>query len=267
MSFVTLPSGAEGRLKDARLAANVEQAALAEKSGVSVKVIRRLERSDGGTYQESTIVRICGALGATIRDLLKTDETGQTTVDSLLSLPDALPESVDVFFSTPMMAFGDQYETQRTELLSLVQVLRSNLGVTVFWAAEERPDRSRFEDEALALRMNLALLRRSRIVVAIYPAPLNSSVLVELGFALAFETPVLLFVHAWDDLPFLLRSAGQAVPHFRVSRYRDAHDVKEAVTEEYRSFILACTCGSAPQPVAGNSPAPTATHDSASQLP
>jgi hypothetical protein len=146
-----------------------------------------------------------------------------------------------------MESLGDGYKSARQDVLKLVNVLRNELSLSVFYAGEERPLESAFENEAWALADNCDLLERCRRFVLIYPPaapgytkPIASSALVEVGYAIAMRVPVLVFFQdSFDTLPFMLRMLPEVFDNSHLVRYRGPEDIIMAVRDRHRSFFPA----------------------------
>jgi hypothetical protein len=144
-----------------------------------------------------------------------------------------------------MDALGNGHTALQKGVMTVVDALRNSLGLSVFYAGEERPVPSRFEDEAWALRDNCDILERTARFVMIYPGPppgqrhpRASSALIEIGYALALRVPLLIYYQqSTDTLPFLLRAAPAALEQCLLVRYRDMSDIVESITSRNRDFF------------------------------
>lgn len=128
---------------------------------------------------------------------------------------DVIPEKYryDVFLSAPMAALPDDPARHafRGKLMAVQQALIENCGVRDVCSVYENIVGSpQWESPDVALRKNLTSIRDSRLLVLIYLERVASSCLVEAGIALGLRKPSVFFVSNREDLPFLLRMAGQA---------------------------------------------------------
>jgi hypothetical protein len=203
-----------------------------------LKTVKKLEKGVVRSFHEHSVLSLCAALSIEATEVSGDDprtitsrlEPRPVSTDAQTSRSDMV---IQLYFAVPMASVGAGYEDLREEMLGVLKVLRTELGfVTVFCAAEDRPRVEDFEDEAIALRGNLSLLRRSRCVVAVYPLPIVSSVLVEIGIALALDIPVLVLVKQREDLPFMLRVPCTEAPVLRVIRYVSAQDARSIILGE-----------------------------------
>jgi hypothetical protein len=131
----------------------------------------------------------------------------------------------DAFVSAPMAAAETekQYEDIRNDVLKVMQAIRDYLRMDkIYFAGESIPTKQDFDTQVLAIQDDFERIEQSKMFVMLYPKRLASSVLVEVGFALALKKPTVIFVHREDDLPYLLREAGQAL-HF-VRTYEAANN-------------------------------------------
>jgi hypothetical protein len=145
----------------------------------------------------------------------------------------------DVFLSAPMDSLvADAYTEQRGSALKIVEALRQVPGCgRVFYAGESRPAPADYEDEAIALRENLYVLRSVRFFVMIYPRPLASSIVLETGFALLLNIPGVICVQDRKELPFLLRCVTDVFPAMQIRRYTDLRNLIDILREQVRTRV------------------------------
>lgn len=125
----------------------------------------------------------------------------------------------DVFLAAVMAGHeGDaQYKVNRESVLALKRTLEQKNGCkSVFYAGTNIASMAGFDDDTLALNVDLQEMRASRNFVLYYPEKIASSVLFEAGWALVLGKPSIYIVRDRDDLPFLLNNASQAFKEQRV---------------------------------------------------
>lgn len=145
----------------------------------------------------------------------------------------------DLFLSTPMSGLRDEqeYRSHRQFVLEVAEVLCKDLGVErIYFAGREVTSIQGFDAGDDALRSDLEALRESRVLCLVYPRRLVSSVLIEVGMALALGKPCLLFVRRREDLPYLLISAEKlagrdGLPVVRIVEYQNPEDLKRLLRE------------------------------------
>lgn len=145
----------------------------------------------------------------------------------------------DLFLSTPMSGLRDEqeYRSHRRFVLDVADVLRRDLGIErIYFAGSEVTSIYDFDAGEDALRSDLEALRESRALCLVYPRRLVSSVLIEVGMALALGKPCLLFVRKREDLPYLLISAEKlagrdGLPEVRIVEYQSAENLKRLLRE------------------------------------
>jgi len=142
------------------------------------------------------------------------------------------------FLASPMAAYAPaEYTEDRTFMLKLIEVLRTTCGFSeVFYAGEKLTDQGRFEDEFLALFIDLKELNRCNTFIFHYPARLPSSALFEFGYAMALGKQIVMFVRSHGHLPFLLRAASQ-MDNVTEFTYKDPEDLL-ALVVSLKSTIL-----------------------------
>jgi pimeloyl-ACP methyl ester carboxylesterase len=140
----------------------------------------------------------------------------------------------DVFVAAAMAAHDDdaEYKANHEAVLSLIETLKTKCNCkAVFYAGKNMSSMEKFDPEELALKDDLAALRKSRNFMLFYPKKIVSSVLYEAGWALILGKPSIYIVRSYDDLPFLMKEAQQAFSHRRVRIFecRDHESVLDKV--------------------------------------
>lgn len=132
----------------------------------------------------------------------------------------------DVFLSTPMAAYKTDaaYQAARTQFKKVFDALKTESGLSVYWAAEKIEQMSDFDTVDISVLDDLKALPLSRRFVLIYPQEIATSALFEAGYALALNRPCHYFVRDRDHLPFLMRELAVSNPNVRVHAEQDWKD-------------------------------------------
>lgn len=89
-----------------------------------------------------------------------------------------------------------------------------------------------FTDPAEAYRADTAAIRASRRFMLIHLGPTNSSTIHEFGYADALGLPIVVFVKARADLPYMLREADKATDgRIRIHLFESHADIARMVGE------------------------------------
>jgi hypothetical protein len=114
-----------------------------------------------------------------------------------------------LFVATPISSFATEhaYTTFRDWLLATLVMLRNEDSIAEVYCAAERVAASQIGgDPELATRKDLAALRAATHFALIYPEKVASSVLIELGYALALNQTIVIICRSKADLPFAARA-------------------------------------------------------------
>jgi hypothetical protein len=132
-----------------------------------------------------------------------------------------------VFFATPMSSFRhEDYRTHYKHCEIIIERLRKQLSLEVYFAGEglTPPDYDSPED---ALRDDWPQLKACDLFFLFYPDRIRSSVLVELGAAMALQKPCFLLIRSISDLPFLVQQANKIdlpdLGTIRIFEYKDTY--------------------------------------------
>lgn len=147
----------------------------------------------------------------------------------------------DLFIASPMAAYdtNEQYQKDRQNILNIMKVFRKKFNFkSIFYAGEYIRSMKKFEYEDSSLKNNLIALKQSKRFVLVYPKALTSSVLVEVGWALALDKPSVYFVRDQDHLPFLLKKAGQAFGSVKIYTYKNVEDLIKSIDNNKREALF-----------------------------
>lgn len=246
-------------IRTARLRSGYSQPQLAANVKVSPATIRRIERGSVKEIKEDLIADIAARVGIPANEWTalasakrprrgsKDHSTARPRVPGPRILRKREPKSYSVFLAAPIAAAGSDYATLRRGVVLLSQLMERIVGKgKVFSAHADRATPHDYEDEAHALADNLSRLSRSRRLVAIVPAKRVSSVLVEIGAALACGNECLVLVRDRAHLPWILRAGGSR-PLLRVVRYNKFDDIYEIVESE-RAWLRPASGNRGPGP-------------------
>lgn len=214
---------------------------LAASSGVSRQTIARYEKGEREAVNSDQLVDLAHHLGLSLDEVFECcrEEDIDQEVPQVKTVPRAVkemdtPQPIAVFLAAPMAAAGADYgQLQQTVVCVASQLTRVVEPYSVFCAHVDRPTVGHFEDESLALLGNLALLRATKRLVAIYPEERVTSVLIEIGTALGLGVPTLILVRDRAHLPWVLRGASYG-PLLRTIRFRTFDDIPAILAAESR---------------------------------
>jgi len=235
MSYENVPQHWCDRVAHARKSRGWSVRMLARKARVSERSITRIESAaDGRQSQDPIWNSILGALDLKMEweaDRARFGRSGEKG-------------EFGVYVASPMDSLGDGYPNMRTTTLAALAEIREGLGQTVFYAGEAREGQGNFEEHSWALRDNCRIIDRTKRMVLIYPPPISphskplaSSILIEVGYALARKVPVMIFyAKSQDSLPYVLRSVTNYLPQCRLYMYRNSEDIVAAIRDQAEWF-------------------------------
>ena len=245
MPNVRLTVDAVARLRSGRRIADLDWGYVAKAADVSPTWIARVLKRERDVVQEFKLRCVCGVLRMDWHDLVEAEPpttkrrgVKKKPVFAASESPTEIESGsggsmVDMFLAVPMDALGDAYGESCSDVLILLDDIRKKFHAKVFCAVENRTSEADFDDEEIALTNNLLVLRYSTCMLAVIPSRMVTSVLVEIGAAIAFGKPVVLFVKKPDDLPFLLRKTSRD-SSLNVIKYKTAGDLRKLLPEAIR---------------------------------
>lgn len=143
-----------------------------------------------------------------------------------------------VFISSPMNSSrtDNEYKVLRNNILSLCDKIKTLDFSQVIYPGEKIESKSDFDGESIAINSNFRKLKSAECLLVIYPQNIASSVLTEIGYAIALTKKIVIFTKNKNKLPFMLREANM-LSNIKIFQYRDFDEIeKRIVSNGYALF-------------------------------
>ena len=138
-------------------------------------------------------------------------------------------EKFDLFVSAPMASFSSnqEFQSSRASVSDVVRDLKNSCGFNkIFYAGAEITSFKDFEQANLSVIQDFDALYNSQYFLMFYPESLVTSALIELGWAMAFNKPIIIFIkEEREKLPFLMQNLDSAYKNIQIYRYKTSSDV------------------------------------------
>lgn len=144
-----------------------------------------------------------------------------------------------VFIGVPMASVAKlQYAKMRSGALSVKQAILEHTRIRdVYCPMEAIASTSNFDSEKKAIFDDFKILKESEYYLFIYPKRVVSSVLLEMGYAIALSKKTKIFTQNRANLPFMLRQADEAVPNLFVHEYKQFDEIAEKIRKQGDAFF------------------------------
>lgn len=141
-----------------------------------------------------------------------------------------------IYISAPMASIdSSEYYELRNFLLSIKQKL-IDIGFTdVICPLFDNENYDKFEGNIKAAQENFVKLKQVDSMMVIYPRKTPSSVLVEIGYALALCKKTVIFYH--ESLPYILDNNGNGITHISPILYNDFDDIINTIESNGRQLF------------------------------
>ncbi|HSI65281.1 MAG TPA: toll/interleukin-1 receptor domain-containing protein [Candidatus Saccharimonadia bacterium] len=144
------------------------------------------------------------------------------------------------FLGSPMASTKseDEYKHVREMMLELRKALLKHSGTReVYYPAEAKENKTAFDGKKSALKNDFKILKECENFVFYYPTAVPSSVLLEIGYAIALSRKIVIFTTSRENLPFMLQEADKAVPNLDIYECRDIDEVIRVVAGNGNDFL------------------------------
>ena len=129
-----------------------------------------------------------------------------------------------LFVSTPMASIAGEreYDRWRGLVLTSIDVIKDKFGFEeVVCPMEQISGSAEFEDPEFVAAKDLLQLQQCEYFLMLYPSQLASSVLVELGYAIAQNKKSVVLVQDKMQLPFIIREADNRISNFKIYELKE----------------------------------------------
>jgi hypothetical protein len=144
-----------------------------------------------------------------------------------------------VFIGAPMASLQnkDEYTRMRENVLKIRDSIVANTGASeVYCPCEHIRSRGQFDDARRAIHEDFKILKESEHYVFLYPEKTASSVLLEMGYAIALSKKTTIFTRRRTELPFMLRKADESIEKLRIVQYQSIDKLLDRIKSEGKSF-------------------------------
>lgn len=144
-----------------------------------------------------------------------------------------------VFIGSPMASLQKgEYVKMREHVLRIKDAILEHTSATeVYCPCERISSPSRFDDVKKAIYDDFKVLKESEYYIFLYPQNTASSVLLEMGYAIALSKKTKIFTRRRSELPFMLRKADEAIRNMMVFQYRSIDQIIEKIKSEGIAFL------------------------------
>lgn len=150
-----------------------------------------------------------------------------------------MPINDRLFIGTPMASIDKtSYSQNRLDILSLIKCVKKHWSIKdVYSPVQKIKSHDEFDGKEKAMEMDFTELKKSDYNIFIYPKKTPSSVLVEIGYAIALLKRTIIFVKKRDSLPFMLQQADRRNSCIKIYTYNKFSDIIDLIEKEGRVLL------------------------------
>lgn len=145
-----------------------------------------------------------------------------------------------VFLCGPMASLSseDEYKTSRDLMMGIAGALKKQGFSPIYYGGSEIEKTNAFDESIKSVKDNFKQFKQSEFVVVVYPEALPSSVLVEIGYAIALTKSTVIFTRSRSCLPFLLKDIDKTLTNVSVFEYENPQDILKKITGNGKALFL-----------------------------
>ena len=124
-------------------------------------------------------------------------------------------------------------------MLDIIELLTKECGlINNYYAGQYIKGKEEFHASDVAIKMNFTNLIDKEYFILIYPEKnASSSVLIETGFALAYNKKSIYFFKSGIELPYILKGASNAWKNVKIYEFNDMSDLKLIIKNNKREIL------------------------------
>jgi hypothetical protein len=144
-----------------------------------------------------------------------------------------------VFIGAPMASLPKpKYIEMREDVLRIKEtILGSTSASEVYCPCEKIKTPGQFDDAKKAIYEDFKILKESEYYIFLYPEKSASSVLLEMGYAIALSKKTKIFTRRRSELPFMLQKADQSIRSLLIFQYRSIDNILNQIRGEGEAFL------------------------------
>jgi hypothetical protein len=144
-----------------------------------------------------------------------------------------------VFIGVPMASIAKvEYAKMRSGAMQIKQAILTHTKLKdVYCPVENIVSTTNFDSEKKAIFDDFRVLKESEYYIFLYPKRIASSVLLEMGYAIALSKKTRVFTNSRSELPFMLRQADEAVPNLFVYEYKEFSEIAAKIKSQGDAFF------------------------------
>lgn len=145
-----------------------------------------------------------------------------------------------LFISTPMAGFNnnDKLKSNSNLINQIYEVLENEYSFDYITCPSKNVESDEeFNDKEVAIVSDLRKLQRAEYFLCLYPEPLLSSVLVEIGYSISKGKKCVVIVKKRADLPFILQEADKRVNNFKIYEVEEWENLDDYFLKKSKSIF------------------------------
>ncbi|MEQ1512079.1 MAG: toll/interleukin-1 receptor domain-containing protein [Methylotenera sp.] len=219
-----------------------------QSSSLSKQSIRKLIEDIKFLGQFNSPSHIQDSIDRLYDELRTKIDTARTSVDEDYAFDrfDIFPSHIKnikkgkVFVGIPMASADDaEYSEFKDCALRVKAALLNFAGAKeVYCPSESIQNRGQFDGYKKAIIKDFQILKESEHYVFIYPREISSSILVEMGYAIALSKNTTIFARSKNDLPFMLKKADTVIDTLEIHECGTTDEIIRVIESEGDSFLV-----------------------------
>lgn len=146
-----------------------------------------------------------------------------------------------VYLSCPMASVKEEeYKLIRSLVLQIPSVLKDYCDATdIYTPAEHIETQDNFDEPEKAAIDNYEKLKKAEVLLCIYPKPVATSMLSEIGYAIALNKKIIIFVlkKFKNKLPYFLKDGEKSFSKLKIYEYSKDEDVIKKIRGTGKTFL------------------------------
>ena len=146
----------------------------------------------------------------------------------------------NVFISSPMASMeNNEYTDFHNDIILIQKKLKDECKAkNVYYPGKLIDKPEKFDGHQKAVNQNFVKLKECEYLIVVYPKPLPSSVLVEIGYAIALSKKIIIFVKDPNDLPYMLHNSDVSINNIYIMTYKKIDDIIHQIESNGKAFLM-----------------------------
>lgn len=149
--------------------------------------------------------------------------------------------SGSIYIACPMASVREpDYQKYRSIVSNIEETLKDYCNITDIYAPISKlAEQAEFDGPEKAASENFEMLKKAEVLLCLYPKPVATSALAEIGYSIALSKKIIIFTSKRNKskLPYFLQDGEKSFPNLKIYEYESDEDIIKKIRKNGKTFL------------------------------